>query len=160
MLNFSKQTLTKSEFKQLANRINLKYLNLEQVVLTNDDGSSMSNIEINTLINETLNTCTGLRYVSLAKISALNTIEFVKGKNLIELLLNGTSVTTGTVDASGNYTGLELLNTNGDVKYVNNVSILGDLNIQGKLKKLYIDDNFMDDLTVLEELEWNDYTGW
>ncbi len=107
MLNLNNQTLTKSEFEQLKDKKQLKYLSIDGIKLKNNDGSTMSNSDINDLINTVLSTNSNLENLSSRNITALETIEFVKSTpNLIEILLSGTKVTTGKIN------GLELLNVN------------------------------------------------
>ena len=123
-LDLSSVKFTESEFRKLTNKKKLQFLSLNSITITNDDGSEKSTEKLNSLVNEVLHTCTGLRYVNLNNNSFLKSIEFVKeekdsGGNitagtpeLIELLVLNTNVTTNTVDSDGEKNGLDLLNDN------------------------------------------------
>ena len=126
-LSLKEQTLNKDNFILIKSKTQLTKLDLSSLKLVDNSDNELSTEETNELINEVLSTLTGIQYLNLSDIEKLNTITFVKQmKNLTELVLFGTNVRTveenesGEIvygkDSDGNYTGLELLNNNENLK--------------------------------------------
>ena len=112
-LDLSGQKITKDNFLTLSGYSKIKYLNLKNLTLTDINGNRISSEELNVAINDVLKTLPNITNLSVQAtsssygISDMDNLEFVKScKNLKELDIRGTKITTGTEN------GLELLNEN------------------------------------------------
>ena len=114
-LDLSNQKITKDNFLTLSGYSKIKWLKLENLTLTDTSGNKISSEDLNTTLNTVLKTLPNLTNLSLraassnCNISEMNNIEFIKNcKNIGELDIRGTRITTGTPNGNG----LELLNSN------------------------------------------------
>ena len=114
-LDLSNQKITKDNFLTLSGYSKIKWLKLENLTLTDNSGNKISSEDLNTTLNTVLKTLPNLTNLSIRAansaygISEADNIEFVKScKNIKELDLRGTKITTETQDGNG----LELLNNN------------------------------------------------
>ena len=130
-LSINSQSITESQFKALKSCTNLTYLSLSSTNITNNDGNTLGESELNTLLNEVLSNFTKLTELSLYNIKFSNMSFISKMPNIKMLDLRNTLVTTeGT-------TGLTLLEncTKIGILAINNSSI--DLSkIQNTINRL------------------------
>ena len=113
-LSLKSENVNVDNFKTLKGKSNIIKLDLQNLKLTKTSGNievAINENEYNEILNDVLATLTKMKYLNLNDISGLNTISFVTNMNeLCEICLENTNVTTGTEDARGKNTGLELLN--------------------------------------------------
>jgi type II secretory pathway pseudopilin PulG len=95
-------TIKKSDFETLKNKTQITHLSLYNLNITNDDGTAMTDANLNTLYNDVLGTLTGVKYLqiyasstsySTSKLSNINFVTTNKMTRLRELDLRGTAVT-------------------------------------------------------------------
>ena len=115
-LDLSNQKITKDNFLTLSGYSKIKWLKLENLILTDINGNKISSDDLNTTLNAVLKTLPNLTNLSIratsstSSLSEVDNIEFVKNcKNIKELDIRGTKIKTGTEN------GLELLNENSTV---------------------------------------------
>ena len=113
-LSLKDQSIKAETFKlSLESKKKLEKLDLTGLKLLDSSGNELSSQETNDLINEVLSTLTSVKFLNLENVPKLNAITFVKNMpDLVEIVLYGTNVITGSVDENGDNNGLELLNNN------------------------------------------------
>ena len=90
---------------------------IQDIKILDNSGNKLSDTELNKIVNEVLETLTGMQYLNLTNMEQLNNIKFVKNMpNLLEIIFYGTNVITGTNNDSGEQIGLELLENNSKLK--------------------------------------------
>ena len=94
-LDLSGKTYTKNGFESILDgKTSLKWLKLNNLVLTKEDGGSLTAAEINKSLNDTIGKLTSLEELGLKGLSNLTTVDFAKTTtNLREIDLRGTGAT-------------------------------------------------------------------
>ena len=149
-VNLANETITVEQFQTLKLYTNIKYLNLENVLIVNGDDIITSKDEINTLATSVLKSITNLQYINFNTSSGKsfynwNSLEFIKGSSsedskddicLVNLLANNTKLSTK-----------EEKNANSFITYDNGLILLNSKraddsgNYFDKLKVLRISEN-------------------
>ena len=142
-LSLKSQNINKENFILLKNKSKIEKLDLTNLNILDNAGNELSQSETDNLINEVLSTLNSVKYLNLENISKLHTISFVKNMpNLVEIVLYGTNVVTGTLNENGEYNGLELLNDNLKLENLaldnENIELIKILETLNRIKDGYI----------------------
>ena len=116
-LSLANQEINKDNFILLKNKSKIAKLNLQDIKILDNSGNKLSDTELNKIVNEVLETLTGMKYLNLSNMEQLNDIKFVKNMpDLLEIVFYGTNVITNTKDDNGQQNGLELLENNSKLR--------------------------------------------